>query len=133
MGLTISFVVEISYGMGKHMAVISEKNLSIIMALDSLCLGICYLWTAALVKTSFIATIYRSFSSLIAKGFFWTLASLLYAVAVAGTILNFVRCKPLAAAWDMSYPRSSCMSSENYQSYLYGVISTHLWPTLVFN
>jgi hypothetical protein len=112
------------------MAAIPEKDMTIIAALDSFCLGIFYVFTAAFIKTSFISTIYRTFGSHFAKGCLWILIVMLFGVAIACTIVNLAQCRPLAAAWDFSYSRDNCMNPDIYQHYLYGIISAYVMPKI---
>jgi hypothetical protein len=107
----ISFFTEVHYGLGKHVSVVPTKSQETIFGLDIFLLSNMYSFGSALVKISFIATVYRALGSLIAKICLWMLALLVVSSAASWTAVTFIRCKPVAATWDFSIAKDHCMDS----------------------
>lgn len=89
-------------GFGKHESVVSEENIYKLILLVYVA-GVCTLLAAALSKTSFALTLLKLTKGRLRAGV-WAIIITLNLSLLVNLLLPFVRCSPIAAAWDSSIP-----------------------------
>jgi hypothetical protein len=116
-GLYITGMISVAYGMGTHSYDLPEWEVSLNACL-SLSTAEFYVWSATSIKISVAFMLLRIRGELK----FWSrgliaLMIVLISFAVTCSVIDFTECHPVRAIWDFSYPRSACRSPTFFRNW----------------
>ena len=121
-GQYATYVVNIQYGLGRHMATLSPDD-AMFDSHIGFVEGEFVAYTITFVRISFIFTILRFLDSRLWRFFLYSLIGILFSFSIVSIVLDMLHCRPLRAFWDFSLPRTACGDPRDFQNRIFFTIA----------
>jgi hypothetical protein len=117
-GLYVDKIIAISYGLGRHVYYLTPNATSAIACL-SLFAAEFYVWAVTFVKVSIACMLLRIQHDELWRLGLFGLIGFEFAIAIACCLMYYLRCRPIRALWEFSFPRSRCINNDYYRNFIY--------------
>jgi hypothetical protein len=130
LGLYTCYLVGVDHGLGRHVQYVSAADIALVHR-TRIGVGVFFVGTSFFLKLSLATTLLKFYEK---KGWRFVIYALIlfqFGITVVAIFVEFFRCRPLKALWDLSYPRTSCLSEDHYINWLFVLYSTTFllpWP-----